>query len=46
MPPEPLEYQGHDAVASFLANRFATHAARRVVLVPTRANSQPGHTPI
>jgi hypothetical protein len=41
MPPEPLEYQGHDAIASFLAKRFATHAARRVVLVPTRANSQP-----
>jgi RNA polymerase sigma-70 factor (TIGR02960 family) len=45
MPPEPLEYQGHDAIAAFLSNRFATHAGRRVLLVPTRANSQPafGH---
>jgi len=45
MPPEPLEYQGHDAIASFLEDRFATHVGRRVVLVPTRANSQPafGH---
>jgi RNA polymerase sigma-70 factor (ECF subfamily) len=45
MPPQPLEYQGHDAIAGFLADRFATHTGRRAWLVPTRANSQPafGH---
>jgi RNA polymerase sigma-70 factor (TIGR02960 family) len=45
MPPQPLEYQGHDAIARFLADRFASHAGRRVRLVATRANSQPafGH---
>lgn len=45
MPPQPLEYQGHDAIAAFLADRFATHAGRRIRLVPTRANTQPafGH---
>ena len=45
MPPEPLEYEGHDAIAAFLRDRFATHATRRVTLVPTRANGQPafGH---
>jgi RNA polymerase sigma-70 factor (ECF subfamily) len=45
MPPQPLEYQGHDSIAAFLADRFATHAGRRVRLVPTRANCQPafGH---
>jgi RNA polymerase sigma-70 factor (ECF subfamily) len=45
MPPQPLEYQGHRAVAEFLADRFATHAGRRIWMVPTRANGQPafGH---
>jgi RNA polymerase sigma-70 factor, ECF subfamily len=45
MPPQPLEYYGRRAVAAFLADRFATHAERRVWLVPTRANGQPafGH---
>jgi len=45
MPPQPLEYQGHEAIGAFLVDRFATHAGRRVRLVPTRANSQPafGH---
>jgi RNA polymerase sigma-70 factor (TIGR02960 family) len=45
MPPEPLEYQGHDAISTFLHNRFRTHDLRRVRLVPTRANGQPafGH---
>jgi RNA polymerase sigma-70 factor (TIGR02960 family) len=45
MPPQPLEYRGHDAIAGFLADRFATHTGRRVRLVPTRANTQPafGH---
>jgi RNA polymerase sigma-70 factor (ECF subfamily) len=41
MPPQPLEYQGHDAIAAFLADRFATHAGRRVRVVWTRANGQP-----
>jgi RNA polymerase sigma-70 factor (ECF subfamily) len=45
MPPQPLEYQGHEAIAAFLDDRYATHRGRRVRLVPTRANSQPafGH---
>jgi hypothetical protein len=45
MPPQPIEYQGHAAIAGFLADRLATHSGRRVRLVPTRANSQPafGH---
>jgi RNA polymerase sigma-70 factor (TIGR02960 family) len=45
MPPQPLEYQGHAAIAAFLADRFATHDGQRVRLIPTRANCQPafGH---
>ncbi len=45
MPPQPLEYQGHAAIAAFLADRLGTHTGRRVRLVPTRANCQPafGH---
>jgi RNA polymerase sigma-70 factor (ECF subfamily) len=45
MPPQPQEYQGHEAIAFFLADRFATHPGRRSRLVPIRANSQPafGH---
>ncbi len=45
MPPEPGEYEGHEAIAAFLANRFATHVGRSVRLIPTRANAQPafGH---
>ena len=45
MPPQPLEYQGHDAIHAFLSDRFATHVGRRARLIPTRANSQPafGH---
>jgi RNA polymerase sigma-70 factor (TIGR02960 family) len=45
MPPQPQEYQGQDAIAAFLTNRFGTHAGRRVRLVATRVNSQPafGH---
>jgi RNA polymerase sigma-70 factor (ECF subfamily) len=40
MPPEPLEYQGHAAIAEFYASRtwWGTHPIR---LVPTRANGQP-----
>jgi RNA polymerase sigma-70 factor (TIGR02960 family) len=45
MPPEPLEYQGHEAITTFLRSRFGTHDMQRVRLVPTRANGQPafGH---
>jgi SnoaL-like domain len=40
MPPQPLEYQGHEAIAAFLRHRAELRgAALRVV--PTRANSQP-----
>jgi RNA polymerase sigma-70 factor (TIGR02960 family) len=40
MPPQPLEYQGHEAIAAFLRDRAALRgAALRVV--PTRANTQP-----
>jgi RNA polymerase sigma-70 factor (ECF subfamily) len=40
MPPEPLEYQGHEAIAAFLRHR---EEARGVPLrvVPTRANTEP-----
>jgi RNA polymerase sigma-70 factor (TIGR02960 family) len=40
MPPQPLEYQGHDAIGAFLRHRADLRgAALRVV--PTRANTQP-----
>jgi RNA polymerase sigma-70 factor, ECF subfamily len=40
MPPQPLEYQGHAAIAAFLRRRAELRgAALRVV--PTRANTQP-----
>jgi RNA polymerase sigma-70 factor (TIGR02960 family) len=40
MPPQPLEYQGHEAIAAFLSARAEVRgAALRVV--PTRANNQP-----
>jgi RNA polymerase sigma-70 factor (TIGR02960 family) len=40
MPPEPLEYQGHAAIAEFFQTRtwWGIRVAR---LVPTRANNQP-----
>ena len=41
MPPEPLEYVGHSAVARILANRFAWRGEARLRLIPTRANAQP-----
>src|SRR6476661_1627125 len=28
MPPQPLEYQGHEAIGAFLADRFASHDGR------------------
>ena len=40
MPPEPLEYQGHAAIAEFYLTR-TWWGARPVKLVPTRANGQP-----
>jgi RNA polymerase sigma-70 factor (TIGR02960 family) len=40
MPPQPLEYQGHEVIAAFLRHRAELRgAALRVV--PTRANTQP-----
>jgi RNA polymerase sigma-70 factor (ECF subfamily) len=39
MPPEPLGYEGRDAVTRYLARLFGT--GRRFDLVPTRANGQP-----
>jgi hypothetical protein len=40
MPPQPLEYQGHEAIAAFLRHRAQLRgAALRVV--PTSANTQP-----
>ena len=45
MPPEPLEYQGHEAIKRFIAHAFAVRWDRPHRLVPTRANTQPafGH---
>jgi RNA polymerase sigma-70 factor (TIGR02960 family) len=41
MPPEPLEYQGADAIGRFLSTVPARGALERFRLVPTRANGQP-----
>jgi RNA polymerase sigma-70 factor (TIGR02960 family) len=40
MPPLPLEYQGHEAIAAFLRYRVELRGAPMHV-VPTRANTQP-----
>ena len=40
MPPLPLTYQGHEAIAAFLREREAVRGAP-LRLVPTRANTQP-----
>jgi RNA polymerase sigma-70 factor (TIGR02960 family) len=40
MPPQPFEYQGQSAIASFLDDR-ARLRGRPLRLVPTRANGQP-----
>ncbi len=40
MPPQPFEYQGRAAIASFLRDRAALRG-RPLRLVPTRANGQP-----
>jgi RNA polymerase sigma-70 factor (TIGR02960 family) len=41
MPPMPFEYQGLDAIASFLDTAFASIGSAPTRLVPTRANTQP-----
>jgi RNA polymerase sigma-70 factor (ECF subfamily) len=41
MPPEPGEYQGHQAIARFLANAFAGNWDHPHRLIATRANTQP-----
>jgi RNA polymerase sigma-70 factor (TIGR02960 family) len=41
MPPQPLEYQGADAIGQFLSTVPAGGALERFRLVPTRANGQP-----
>ena len=54
MPPSPLEYQGHAAIAAFLLETANWRGDRRYKLVPTRANTQPAfgcyrddeHTPV
>jgi RNA polymerase sigma-70 factor (TIGR02960 family) len=45
MPPEPLEYQGSTAIATFLQSRVDARGGRGIRLAPTRANTQPafGH---
>ena len=40
MPPQPLEYQGHEAIAAFLLQRAGLRGTPLRV-VPTRANTQP-----
>jgi RNA polymerase sigma-70 factor (TIGR02960 family) len=40
MPPQPLEYQGHEAIARFLGHR-AELRGTALRVVPTRANTQP-----
>jgi RNA polymerase sigma-70 factor (ECF subfamily) len=40
MPPEPYEYQGHEAIVGFLRDREERRGAH-LRLVPTRANGQP-----
>ncbi len=41
MPPSPLEYQGHTAIAALLRAIASRHGKRRRTLIPTRANTQP-----
>jgi RNA polymerase sigma-70 factor (TIGR02960 family) len=40
MPPQPFEYQGRDAIASFLGARFEMQP-HQLLVVATRANTQP-----
>jgi RNA polymerase sigma-70 factor (TIGR02960 family) len=41
MPPAPHEYHGVDAISGFLRASFHYRGARRVQLLPARANAQP-----
>jgi hypothetical protein len=41
MPPEPLEYQGREAIAAFLRDGCSNRVGRGFRLVHTRANMQP-----
>jgi RNA polymerase sigma-70 factor (TIGR02960 family) len=41
MPPEPLEYRGHEAIAAFLRDRCSRRVGRGFRLVPVGANLQP-----
>jgi RNA polymerase sigma-70 factor (TIGR02960 family) len=41
MPPAPHQYHGVGAIAGFLRASFGYRGARRVRLLPTRANTQP-----
>ena len=41
MPPSPLEYQGHAAIAAFFSEIASWRGDRRYKLIPTRANTQP-----
>jgi RNA polymerase sigma-70 factor (TIGR02960 family) len=41
MPPQPLEYQGRELIASFIRLRTERHCGQPLRLVPTRANGQP-----
>jgi RNA polymerase sigma-70 factor (TIGR02960 family) len=41
MPPQPHEYQGHEAIRTFLATRPIWAAGRRRRVVATRANGDP-----
>lgn len=41
MPPAPHEYHGKPAILDFLRTSHAWRGARPLVLVPTRANTQP-----
>jgi RNA polymerase sigma-70 factor (ECF subfamily) len=41
MPPAPHQYQGLDAIRSFLHASFAFRGERKAFLIPCRANNQP-----
>jgi hypothetical protein len=41
MPPVPLEYQGHAAIAAFFTHFGFRDGERSFRLIPTRANGQP-----
>jgi RNA polymerase sigma-70 factor (ECF subfamily) len=43
MPPAELEYQGHEAIATFMRNIGFRSGHRRYSLIPTSANYQPAY---